>query len=428
MLSLLASLRLPPLFRRSQDESSTEPQDRLASPPGSFGSSGNETEETEGTTRFEEVRRLQGEIEELNRWLERQEADVVRLKVKEEELTKDCKSRGDRIAELEHEIGQMHGFYREDARRQTQHIQAMKERLKQTEELLATRSAELSGAQAFLSTTDHLSEAEVLSIVRDLNENIYQVAVNLTEEWEKLEPSQASRMDIDPASPPRIPTLVQRVLSWDPTGLTFLLQSCLCSQVEKMTSSWGHHQELIILESIYQRLSATGESRIICPAASSSHLVEGQAISARWRSLTHSYLSQPLPDSALLVVQLANVLYETGSFSSAQESLELVKAVALEGIETIIRLALHLESVFMVDVTSSDMFLLSETPGTRFEDARMDDEFGSNCASAPGKCDMIVGTTEVGVGKSVFGRVGESRRTEILLKTNVVLEKDVVDS
>ena len=144
--------------------------------------------------------------------------------------------------------------------------------------------------------------------------------------------------------------------------------------------------------------------------------------------MTHSYLSQPLQDSALLVVQLANVLYETGSFSSAQESLELVKAVALEGIETIIRLALRLESVFMVDVTSSDMFLLSETPGTRFEDVRMDDEFGSNGASAPGKWDMIVGTTEVGVGKSVCGRVGESRRTEILLKTKVVLEKDVVDS
>ena len=44
--------------------------------------------------------------------------------------------------------------------------------------LLATRSAEPSGAQAPLSTTDRLSEVEVLSIVHDLNENIFQVTVN----------------------------------------------------------------------------------------------------------------------------------------------------------------------------------------------------------------------------------------------------------
>jgi hypothetical protein len=90
-------------------------------------------------------------------------------------------------------------------------IQGLEERLKETEELLATRSAELSGAQTFLSTTDRLSEVEVLSIVRDLNENIFQVAVNLTEEWEKLDPPQATgQMDADPASGSHFRTLRPR--------------------------------------------------------------------------------------------------------------------------------------------------------------------------------------------------------------------------
>jgi len=126
--------------------------------------------------------------------------------------------------------------------------------------------------------------------------------------------------------------------------------------------------------------------------------------------------------------QLANVLDETGSFSSTQQSLEFIKAVALEGIESIIRLVQRLEFVFMVEVTSSDMALLSETPGTLFDNARMTNEFGSDDTStSSGGQDRIAGTTEVGVGKSTSGP-GEHRSAEILLKTKVVLEKDVMDS
>ena len=199
-----------------------------------------------------EAGRLRREIEGLNGQLEKQRADLARLRREEEKLTKDCERKGNRIVGLEHEIGQMRHSYQEDAQRRTQQIRAVEERLKLTEELLATRSTELSGAHAFLPTTDRLSEVEVLSIVRDLNENIYQVAVHLTEEWEKLESSQATnQMDIDPTSQPRVPTPVQLVRNRDPTGLTFLLQSYLCSQAVEMTSSWGRHQELAILESVY---------------------------------------------------------------------------------------------------------------------------------------------------------------------------------
>ena len=156
----------------------------------------------------------------------------------------------------------------------------------------------------------------------------------------------------------------------------------------------------------------------------SSPATEGQAISAIWRSLTHSYLSQPPPHPASLMVQLATIFEETGSFSSAQHSLEFVQAVALEAIGSMIRLAVRLESVFMVDVTSSDMSLLFEAPGTRFDETRMSNEYGSN--GGPRKRGGIAGTTEVGVGKRVSEGGGKGHREEILLKTRVVLEKDVV--
>jgi len=142
--------------------------------------------------------------------------------------------------------------------------------------------------------------------------------------------------------------------------------------------------------------------------------------------LTHNYLSRPPTHSASLVEQLAKVLYETGSFSSAEQSSEFVRTVALERIEAIIRTSQRLEAAFMVDVTSSNMALLSEAQGTVFDDSRMTNEFGPDSAPTCGRRDRIAGTTEVGVAKSVCGGTRESRHGKILLKTKVVLEKDVM--
>jgi hypothetical protein len=147
--------------------------------------------------------------------------------------------------------------------RRDDRIRAVEGRLGRTEELLDARSAELSETRTFLSTTDGLSEVEVLSIVRDLNENIFQVAVSLTDEWEKLEPSQAtSQMDIDPASLPYSPVLIQLARNRDLTGLTFLLQSCFCSQAVKMTSRWGDHPGLATLKYVHENLSISGEHHV----------------------------------------------------------------------------------------------------------------------------------------------------------------------
>jgi len=124
--------------------------------------------------------------------------------------------------------------------------------------------------------------------------------------------------------------------------------------------------------------------------------------------------------------ELASVLDHTGSFSSTRRSLNFVRSVALDGIETIIQHALRLEFAFKVEVTSSDMALLFEAPGTVFDDTTMINDIGSDGASTPGGQDWVAGTTEVGVRKRVCGAGQKSPRTEILLKTKVVLEKDVM--
>jgi len=143
--------------------------------------------------------------------------------------------------------------------------------------------------------------------------------------------------------------------------------------------------------------------------------------------LTHSYLSRPPVHSASLVGELANVFDITGSFPSTQQSLEFVQAIALEGIESIIKHALRSELAFRVEVTSSDMTLLFEPPGTEFDKAKMSNDYGSNETQALRRRDRIAATTEVGVGKSICGGPDESRREEILLRVKVVLEKDVLE-
>jgi len=134
------------------------------------------------------------------------------------------------------------------------------------------------------------------------------------------------------------------------------------------------------------------------------------------------YLSRPPPHPTPLVEALANALSETGSFFSPQRSLEFVQTMASEGIESVIQLALRLEHAFMVEVTSSDMSLLLEAPGTVFDGTRMTNE-----DSIPKGRDRIAGTMEVGVLKKTCGGPGEVGRAEILLKTKVVLEKDLVE-
>jgi hypothetical protein len=247
--------------RNTESESSTVSQDWDAPTPRPPERPEKEMEERRGDViRIEEVKRLRKEVRDLKRLLYRQAADVETLESREKMLRWECKRRDDEIAWLEHESEKMRGSYQGVVAGHARRVREMEERLKETEDLLATRSAELSGAQTFLSTTDRLSEVEVLSIVRDLNENIFQVAVNITEEWEKLDPAETTgRMDADLNSGPRVPVLVRLARNCDPTGLTFLLQSRLCSRAVGMTSSWVHHKDLAILVSVYRRLSASGE-------------------------------------------------------------------------------------------------------------------------------------------------------------------------
>ena len=404
--------------------------DRHPPPPQQFRRPERKEERKTDTTGVDELGRLRREVWELKAQVDSQRTEISKLAEVEQMLRGKCERRDYRISRLEDEVTRMRASLQQAGKVQTQQQdRGMQERLKQAEQLLEARSAELSEAQAFLSTADRLSEMEVLDIVRDLNENIYQVAVGLTEEWAKLEPSKPpSKIKLDLTSKQRPIILVQLARNRDLTGLTFLLQLDLCRHVVSMTSTWVHRQDCAVLKDVYHRLSASGECHIVGAKryVAYIHVIEGQAISARWRSLAHSYLSKQPPTAAWMADQLAKVLSETGTFASPQQSSEFVRKAALERIESVVQTAQRLEKAFMVDVTSSDMSIFFENPSTSFDGAKMINEFGAGSVWKPGRRGRIAGTTEVGVQKSACKKPGEPRHVEILLKPKVVLEKDVI--
>ena len=250
-------------------------------------------EERKGdTTRLGEAWRFRREIGDLKGLVEKQKAEISELREAEEilkgrvergeiaiskldynlekmrnswqeaeeKLKGKLESREDKISKLDHNLEEMRSSWQEAEHVRARQAQGMQEQLKRIEELLTTKPAELFEERAFLSTADRLSEMEVLSIVRELNENIYQVAACLTEGWMEMESSKPpDKAELDLTSQQRLPTLVQLARNRDLTGLTFLIQLHLCYYATKMTSSWAHDKDFVLIKDIYQRLSASGE-------------------------------------------------------------------------------------------------------------------------------------------------------------------------
>lgn len=82
----------------------------------------------------------------------------------------------------------------------------------------------------------------------------------------------------------------------------------------------------------------------------------------------------------------------------------------------------------MVNIISSDVYLLYGSAGTEFDDTRMEKEFECGESSSRQRQYKVVGMTEVGVGKFSRKRTRDSPHMEVMLKAKVVLEQDFIDS
>ena len=198
--------------------------------------------------------------------IQSQKVDIFKLRNSRKRYERKYRGVREQVAELEHKVGTASKAQEDTLEWKERRFRTIEDELRRAKELLAARSAELSTAQSFLPTADQLSETAVLGIVRDLNKNICQVAIDLTGELEKLMTSSSGRFfipkkKIEGFSQLYGPVLVLHSLEGDPGVVELLIMSCICMIVTQITSSWRDDDldtELDQLGSVYKRLSASG--------------------------------------------------------------------------------------------------------------------------------------------------------------------------
>ena len=145
----------------------------------------------------------------------------------------------------------------------------MRQTISNKDSLLRTRSSELREAQAFLSTADRLSHAEVLAMVHALNAQMHQLAAQIAD-CAKLSDSWAAKLRCT-AQREHVENIIGKGMAgllWSMRGRADLicvqmaLQASLCQGVASITYAWGlalRSRENDLLAQIYNAILASGE-------------------------------------------------------------------------------------------------------------------------------------------------------------------------
>ena len=208
------------------------------------------------------VKQIEEASRDLREGLEQQDQQIKAMSDEQTRAKDELAQTKDELARIQGELART----KDELARTKAELEKTKAELTEANDISTAKSTELAKAQSLLSPTDRISEAEVLEIVRDLNENIIQIAANLTEEWGKVPSPRTNKAplnkkELDALSQFYGPTLVRRVLNRDSSALALLVQSTLCYIVTQITLSWRRDRDKRswILGSIYRRLSASGK-------------------------------------------------------------------------------------------------------------------------------------------------------------------------
>jgi hypothetical protein len=140
-------------------------------------------------------------VQELKKQVESSESKIVR----EKDAT--LRKRGSEIAELydgwmnasesqndstrrAEELGRSLRAAQEETERERTKLEQLRRRFSRTEKMLEMRTNELNAAKAFLTTADEYSVADVVHMVTQLNDDIYQCAAFMADETIKRDGSE----------------------------------------------------------------------------------------------------------------------------------------------------------------------------------------------------------------------------------------------
>lgn len=140
------------------------------------------------------------------------------------------------------------------------HARELSARLSATDKLLLERTIELRAAQAFLTRTDDISEAELVGMIESLNTLISSVSGALSD-WDQRDP--APEILVREAGLEQIRhdfgnSTLEQIAARNRVAVTLAIQMHLGYFVERVTSGWGDGQAAEILSEIYGMISTRG--------------------------------------------------------------------------------------------------------------------------------------------------------------------------
>lgn len=197
---------------------------------------------------------------------EREESLATALK----RATADAKSLRRKNDKLKAELHD-HGV---DAAQAQRELAALRKDLADTKALLLVRSDELRGVQAYVSTADKMSVAEVRRIVERLNAQTFQVAAALADNFryrsddkgldkQRVQEEREALGAVRGMLGGRLVGILRAVRhDVDPYCVQVALQACLSVCVAEMSSQWGGppgDDGAKNMSSIYKKIRAAGE-------------------------------------------------------------------------------------------------------------------------------------------------------------------------
>ncbi|KAJ7578244.1 hypothetical protein C8J56DRAFT_719552, partial [Mycena floridula] len=279
-------------------------------------------------------------------------------------------------------------------------------------ELLETRSKELKGVQAFLSTADSFSGADITSMVQSLNTEIHQIAANLVDELPWDAALEADQEAIDVAREAVGERVVHLLVSkrsheyFEPL-LQSAVQASLVGFCRGQILKWTDSDESLgtQLGLVYAELSTK----------------EDQTVSGRWRSLARKYAKNHSSDEdqiAELVPELFTtvgaVLNVGGWNLRRSKARRYLTNKCTNGFNEVVQLVVKLDRAMGEEVTSKDYHVITVKPGAEFNAENHVDAFA---AEQDGRIGKVLCTCDLGLLSIIRGV--PMKRT-LLLKPNVV--------
>ncbi|KAJ3928071.1 MAG: hypothetical protein NXY57DRAFT_902739 [Lentinula lateritia] len=284
-------------------------------------------------------------------------------------------------------------------------------------ELLDARMKELQGARAFLNTSDIYSGADIVSMVKSLNGEIFQAAASITDTIVGFMSSQVSLENDSCAVDIVSKTLGEEVAMLLQHNHAVLDEHMTLVQIALQAGLNQRSQYVLCLWAISEEANDA-----INGAFAGIQMQQKQAVVYRtWRSLTKAQTKHTVYQNPGLHEHIAEIvkaiLIVAGWWPSRSSEIAARIESTIRGRISAIVLLLEKLDTAMTQITSMDLTLETPTSGVNFDAQRMQDEDGKGSLIDR----TVLFTSEIGLKMKSVDIDGRSEEA-ILLKPKVVFQ------